>query len=606
MKTENKLGCEYISEAEGRKVSSNYLSRLSELNEKAKAMSNLPNKRIHVDGTYPIQPVKTLDTNNGSALQQESVYGNFASSNPMLDPFKIQEIASPMNDTSVASPSYGFVSQAQAAYDEFPQSVSKMKLYPTTRPILHFGIGGAANVIYKVQMTRDWGGTWQDISTLLRQPSVGGSPYYEIDVTTIVNSHINHFIPMSLAKNYALTAAKQNYNGGMWFVRNGSLEIGILCTGEAYGTDGLLTYDPNEENWIRMATGSDYIDAIVQGHETAYKHQKRWLEDYNFELATYDYTRIGRWLKFLTNRPTQKVGAIKECAGFDDYVCIFHDARFGNNICMWAYITNVNGASHWMPISNASRMYTKSEKYLVYDVGLNWIQFIINNGYAYCGISNSYTTLPSIANFITIPIAKYTVHLARATSNPNNSSQDPNSISRRFSEKIEYKIVENNCCGKGFQRLFWKNQKGGLDGITFMGAKEQMTTTSNEIWETALGHRESDDESMPSATGNPFAIINKFGQRKHQKQKININHSESERLVSQWFNKKELEWVKEIVTSPYVWKVKDEDKHWTNQYNRDTRVPVLVTSAEIVWKPMDENLARIELVYNEIKQVTQR
>ena len=489
--------------------------------------------------------------------------------------------------------------------DPNPPVPSIGHLYTSTRPIMLFAVGGAVNLIYRVIISRDGGSNWIKISNILRQPSVNQSPYYEVDITTIVNSYIQSYVPHSLAKNTSTYPTLSNYLGGFWVVKDGAIRASILCTGEAYDANGFLTYDPDESNWLQMFDRNWYIDANVQHHETKYRNQKRWLEDYHISDMDNPITSHGRRYKFLTNSKMKiSNGFINECRGFDDYLSIFyrHELTQDNPLCMWALITTTSGGQHYMPISNRvpNLGVVRGQNYFMYDVGINWVEYIISNGYLTAGIVNNYSTIPPSS--VVGNIARYEVWLGKW----DIGLQEPDHTSNKWTEKREYRIVENSCCGKGFQRIFWKNQKGGIDGITFRGAKENMTMTSNEIWERALGHREVNAEEWWQVTGNQYGVLNDFHQRTQQKQKINLAHTESVRLVSHWLKRDELEWCKEIVTSPLVWTVQKEDKHWTPQYGYEDRTPILITSAEIVWSPLDENLGKIEIVYNEQKQITQR
>ena len=423
--------------------------------------------------------------------------------------------------------------------------------YDSSRPyIFKFGSTdpNTINIVYVLEIENPSTLAWEERTLQLKQPIEWGVSEWWIDPSELTTD----FVEWGIVQDPSVFIKNWEYKG------NHRIKCRFKMTEELLNpTTGELTYDDDTSTW-QTSYMWWAIDACTTHEETFEEAQYEWLYDYYLAAHNWSGAKKGT-CKMLTQQPL----VTTECRGDNKYMS-FASELIKDGVWLGVDIVREDGTVH----SNVQ----------------------MSDVLGLVGVTQFGIGAPQLQQYLSSQGTLNTYWL------------DTNrwaSITWRWVQgelasdylTADYTTNFIDCgCEDEHIRLWWRNDKNGIDSYTFKGTHQVKLKTENRIYQRPLGHRRLQHEDT---TSNPYQLHNTFNQQSIGTSKINIKTHKKMKIWSGWEKGEMLEWLADIISSTDVFV---EDRNAIKNLRTPAKLtPVIIKSPEFFMKNRNNKLGKMEL-----------
>lgn len=412
--------------------------------------------------------------------------------------------------------------------------------YDADRPfVFEFASSNSStvNLVYVLQVENPTTLAWETVTGHIKQPIEWGQAKFFID-------------PSQLCTDFVRWELPQNKNGNLFYGRNHRIKCRLKMTEDVIDANGVLGYDNDENTWLTCYVFYS-IDGGITHEETYERSQYTWF--YPWHLMWHNNNSAD--CKFLTDQPI----IVNECR---------EDNKF------------MSFASEFLDLHLEVDITTSNGSWYGYNVCSDPLQKL--------GVTQFGIGVPQLREYLTATGA-----LSAAVIN------DPwQRIRFRFvtglhgsgttwTQTYQHNYTECGCEDEHI-RLWWRNNRNGIDSYTFKGTHRVKIKTKNQLFQKVLGYRRHWTEDPTTVQWR----YNTFNQQSSGLNKVNINSVKEMKIQSSWENKERLEWLSHIINSTQVF---IEDRSVESMSGVGKLTPVIIKSNSFDTKSFNKSLGKIEL-----------
>ena len=418
--------------------------------------------------------------------------------------------------------------------------------YDSSRPFV-FGytssVGNTINLVYIIQIENPTTNAWETVTQHLKQPMEWSVTEFRIDPSQIITDFVEFGVAQYLP-------TPDNH----LVMDNHRVKCRVKLTEQTLSA-GVLSYNNDENTWF-VDREFFAIDHTTKHEETYNKAQHQfayahWLGGHNVTEAQFP-TPEYPGAAFMTDMPV----LTRQCRG-DNMIMSFATEIKG--LTLKADIVREDGTTHTnIPVGAVLGGLG------VYQLGVGIPQMLY-----WLTLSGNLNPVWSAAN-----------RWDRVTWRMMNGTTP-------YTKDYTF-IVEDCGCQEEHIRLWWRNDRNGVDSWTFKGTYSEKVTSSFERFQKPLGHRRAGTENN---LAGGYIKLNTFNQQSSGVGKINIKAKKQMTVMSAFLNQEHLEWLSQVSTSTNVW-IEDRAASSITTWKL---TPVTIRSTSFQTKARNTRLGKIKL-----------
>jgi len=406
-------------------------------------------------------------------------------------------------------------------------------------------------MVYVLQIYDSLGAGWTTVTKPMKQPlewslvdefwvdlSMLTTDFVEFDIVTKLDANVNRI-----------------------FMEYHEVNCKLLITEEIYDPiTQMLEYEHDINLWQQQQTF--YVAEMGTSHEETFNLAQHHFT-YPYHLWAHNWS--DETCKFMTDMPL----VMEECLD-DNKVLSFNSHLKGMYLTI--IITRESGATS-IPIRASADLMGIG----VYQIGVGFPQ-----------LKAYFTAQGTLATWWTATNGWSKIQYMMADSTTNTIR------TARYTSNFSV------CgCNDEHVRLWWRNNRNGVDAFTFKGANAQYLASKFEIYQKPLGFRRHQAED-PLDSDYTDKQNNSFNQKSSGQNKVNIEAHKEMKVISSWENKEKMKWIADLLISNQVYVELRDGSHFT-WFDDPTRfadfhlTPVIVKNTRMKTKPLNNTFSKIEL-----------